>query len=185
MRTVQIRRRISLITTPRPGVAFIIVACGVLALDQLTKSMVRAYLHASDSIPLIEGVLHITHVRNPGAAFGLMPGARPLFIATFLIVIVGAVAYWVKEKPNTKWVVTSLALFTSGASGNFIDRLILGKVTDFIDFTLIDWPIFNFADVGIVSGIAMLLFWVLTEPAEKPAAEAISAQDLGDSDEPR
>jgi len=163
---------------------FIIIACAVLALDQVSKWIIRAYLQASDSIPLIEGVLHLTHVRNPGAAFGLMPGARPLFIATFLIVIVGAIVYWIKVRPNTRWVVISMALFTSGALGNFIDRLWLGKVTDFIDFTVIDWPIFNFADVGIVTGIAMLLFWILTEPAEMPIPKPSSLEGHGGSDEP-
>jgi len=133
----------------------------------------------STSIPVIEGVFHITFVRNMGAAFGLMPGKQPLFIATSLVVVLGVLGYWILQRPRSRWLVIAMGLVMGGAIGNLIDRsTATGLVTDFFDFTLIDFPVFNIADTAIVCGVGMLVIWVLFAP--EPGDEDLGA----DVDEP-
>jgi len=170
-------------TTTRPTTLFLVVAALTLLLDQSTKAIVRTYLQLSESIPLLEGIFHLTYLKNPGAAFGLFPGALPLFTATFVIVIVGSIIFWIKARPTSAWAIVGLGLFTAGATGNFIDRVTAGKVTDFLDVTLINAPIFNVADVGISIGIFMLVLWMFLDTpqahAERDSGEGSTRVDLG------
>ena len=140
------------------------IMLSVLLLDQVTKAAVRRLLAVGETVPLLDGVFHFTHVRNLGAAFGLMPGNRVLFIATSLFVVVAVVLYWVKTRPRSGWLVVSLGLVCAGAMGNLIDRVFITTVTDFLDLTLIDFPVFNVADSAIVVGVGMLIVWVLFGP---------------------
>lgn len=166
MHHVQVRRRISVVEG-RPLTTLLLVATAVLLADQLTKMLVRLWLEPFVSLPIIKGVFHLTYVRNTGAAFGLMPGARPLFMATSAVVLIGIAAYWLIIKPRARWVVIALALVGSGALGNLIDRVSLGRVTDFLDFVLIGWPVFNIADIAIVTGVFMLVVWILVGPEQQ------------------
>lgn len=173
---MQIGRRIA-VEARRPGTLFVSLAVLAVLLDQLTKAIVRATMPPSTSIPLIDGVFHLTHVRNMGAAFGLMPGRQPLFIATSLLVVFGVLGYWFVKRPRARWLVVALGLVVGGAVGNLIDRSsATGLVTDFFDFTLIDFPVFNIADSAIVIGVGMLVVWVLFEP-EAPAEPASGPAD--------
>lgn len=173
---MQIGRRIT-VEARHPGVLFFSLATFAVVLDQLTKAFIRHTMLPATSIPVIEGVFHITFVRNMGAAFGLMPGRQPLFIATSLAVVLGTLGYWLVKRPRERWLVISLGLIVGGALGNLIDRTTgPGLVTDFFDFTLIDFPVFNIADMAIVGGVIMLVIWVLFAPdpedvAEEPLAE--------------
>lgn len=181
---MQIGRRIT-VEARHPGVLFFSLATFAVVLDQLTKALIRHTMLPATSIPVIEGVFHITFVRNMGAAFGLMPGRQPLFIATSLAVVLGTFGYWLVKRPRERWLVMSLGLIVGGALGNLIDRTTgPGLVTDFFDFTLIDFPVFNIADMAIVGGVMMLVIWVLFAPepaeeidAEEPLAEAPDAPD--------
>ncbi len=146
----------------------------VVALDQVVKAGIRFWLLPSESLPLIDGILHITYVRNTGAAFGLMPGQRILFVATGLLVVIGILIYWWRTRPSATWLVVCLAIMASGAVGNLIDRVLPGGlVTDFIDVFGDLFPVFNIADSSIVVGVAMLFVWVLfgPEPSEDGAAD--------------
>lgn len=172
MHLVQIGRRIT-VEARRPGLVFALLATAAVLLDQLTKAYIRHTMLPSTSIPVVDGVFHITYVRNMGAAFGLMPGKQPLFIATSLVVVFGVLGYWVLRRPRSLWLVSAMGLVMGGAIGNLIDRSsATGLVTDFFDFTLIDFPVFNIADTAIVVGVGMLVVWVLfgPEPGEQPAA---------------
>lgn len=153
------------------------VGGALLLLDQVTKALARAHLAPAQSVPLLDGVFYLTYILNPGAAFGLFAGGRTLFLATFAIVVVLTAVYWAVFRPNTWWVVIAIAMFMSGALGNFIDRLLFGKVTDFLDFALIRWPVFNIADMAIVTGITMLIIWVIFEPKEKLDGDVASQSD--------
>jgi signal peptidase II len=166
---VQVGRRIA-VEARRPLAAFWIASVVVLLFDQLTKALIRAWLDPAVSFPVIEGLFHITHVRNTGAAFGLMPGARPLFLATSALVLLGITAYWVVMRPRARWLVIALALVGAGATGNLIDRMSAGRVTDFLDFILIGFPVFNVADIGIVVGVGMLVVWILFGPEHSAEA---------------
>jgi signal peptidase II len=114
-----------------------------------------------------------------GAAFGMFPGYQPLFIATSLIVLVVVAAYWRRTHPAEWPVVVALGLVSGGAVGNLIDRAMLGKVTDFFDVAIIDFPVFNIADSAIFVGVGMLVFWLLFGPQESGEVEspALEADD--------
>jgi signal peptidase II len=152
----------------------LVVVC-VLALDQVSKYLVRANLEPGDAIALIPGLLGITYVRNIGGAFGVLAGFRMLFIGVMVLVVLGVAVYWYRTRPRFTWLCVSLGLVTAGALGNAIDRLDTGLVTDFIDVFGRYWPVFNVADSAIVVGVGMLLIWVILAPEEQLAADAEAA----------
>ena len=160
---VQIRRRVS-IEARRPGVVFSISFSGVVALDQITKALIRAWLATGESYAIWANILDITHVKNEGAAFGLLPGQRAWFITTSVVVLLGIAVYWWRERPRSAWVVIAMGLVSSGAVGNLIDRSTAGLVTDFIDVFGRHFPVFNVADSALVIGVGLLVVWELLAP---------------------
>lgn len=130
------------------------IAVLVAVADQVTKVFVRLTLAPSESVAVVDRILYLTHVRNPGAAFGLLPDRQSLFFAATGGVIAAIVAYYLRARPTDRVLVAALGLELGGAVGNLIDRSIWGKVTDFIDFRW--WPVFNVADSAIVAGVLLL-----------------------------
>jgi signal peptidase II len=167
------------VTTARPGLLFALVFGGTLLLDQVTKILVRSRMVASESIDLVEGFLAITYVRNTGAAFGLMPGRQSLFIAVAVVVLVAVAVYWYRSRPDVVLVVVALGLVAAGAIGNFIDRMLVGRVTDFIDVLADLFPVFNVADSALIVGVAMLMLWIILAPEGRP--ERAEADTGGES----
>ena len=139
-------------------VVFFLTALLVVAADQLSKIWVRSHIALGDSLP-VTGWLQLSHVRNTGSAFGLFQGQRlPLIIAAFVgIALLLAFAFlvyrWFPMLDNTLGRV-ALGLVLGGTTGNLIDRLRFGYVTDFIDFGF--WPAFNVADSSTVVGFIIL-----------------------------
>lgn len=125
-------------------------------IDQVTKALVINQLPVYDSIAIIPGVLSLTHVRNPGAAFGILAYQRPLFVAIAVILIVASVIFRRRIEHEPFIVRIGLGLGLGGAIGNLVDRLRTGYVTDFLDMPFI--PIFNVADTAIVIGVTLLLW---------------------------
>jgi signal peptidase II len=139
---------------------FWIAAIFSLLIDRLTKYLIVENMSYLQSIPLWKGVFHFTYVLNEGAAFSLFKGAiwlRWLSLAVSLALILWAVLGPVFEQ----WEKLGYGFILGGAIGNGIDRFINGKVVDFLHFKLIDFPVFNFADVFINLGLACLLFTYL------------------------
>jgi len=177
---VQGRRRDPL-ALRHSAATFWVVALVVLALDQVVKIAVRASMFEGQSIPVFDGIFHLTFVRNVGAAFGLLPGYQPIFIVTSCVVLIAIAAYWRRARPTAWPIVVALALITGGAVGNLIDRMFLGRVTDIFDFTLIDFPVFNIADTAIVVGVGILIGWLIFVP--EPEHGRVSVGELeSDSD---
>ncbi len=145
----------------------IIVAILVIAVDQASKALIRNFMSVGDSIPLIPGILHITYVRNPGVAFGLLPNQKIVFLIISLAVIIFILYYYRRLNVAERLQTLALGLLLGGTVGNIIDRFFLGKVTDFIDFRV--WPVFNLADSSIVIGIVLLGF-VFINNARKESA---------------
>lgn len=168
-------RRIAL-ELRRPALVFWTLALATLALDQASKIVIRRDVPLGEVSALIPGILDLTHVRNMGAAFGLFPGRQPIFIATSLIVLIVVGAYWRRDRPRVWPIVFGIALVGGGAVGNLIDRVALGRVTDFFSFTFVDFPVFNVADIGIVSGVSLLVVWLLFGP--QPEHGETSAEEL-------
>lgn len=132
----------------------------LVTLDQWTKYMVLLHVKPIDSIPLIPGVLSFTYHENRGAVWGIMQGQIPVLIVTTVIIL--AVVLWIYSRiPDTKkyrWLDFIAVLVIAGAIGNFIDRLFRHYVVDFIYFELIDFPIFNVADMYVVIAAFLLIF---------------------------
>jgi signal peptidase II len=144
---------------------FIILAAGVLVLDQVSKAVVSATLKMHEVQPLIHGLLNFTRVHNTGAAFGLLAGqASPLRTGFFLavsLVAMGVVLWMLYRLPSGQKVeLVALSLIMGGALGNVFDRVRLGEVVDFIDvyYRSYHWPAFNVADSAISIGVVLLLY---------------------------
>jgi signal peptidase II len=146
----------------------------VLVLDQVTKWWIRQTVQLYESIPVIESIFHITHVRNAGGAFGLFRDAAQAFrVPFFLIVSVVAIgvliAFVRRVSAEQRLLLAALGAIVGGACGNFVDRVMAGAVTDFLDFQIrgYHWPAFNVADSGITVGMVILVaysFFVEEEP---------------------
>lgn len=139
----------------------IIVAC--VALDQLSKYFVQIKLQELGSVPIIENVFHLTYARNTGAAFSILKDKQLLLILFTFLAIAMLIGLLFKNIKLSGHILVnySLVLIIGGAIGNLIDRMRLNYVIDFFDFRLINFAIFNVADVFVVCGAMLLAFAVL------------------------
>ncbi|GFN24050.1 MAG: signal peptidase II [Thermoanaerobacteraceae bacterium] len=137
---------------------FPLLVLAIVAGDQLTKMVVRRTLAPNETVPVLDNIFHLTHVNNPGAAFGLLAHRTSFFIATGIIVTGLIIIAYRQFRNGGFYFQLALALQLGGALGNLLDRLRFGYVVDFLDFRI--WPVFNLADVAIVGG-ASLLVWQL------------------------
>lgn len=138
----------------------LIIAAAVVGLDQLSKYIVSNTMETGQSIAVIRNFLYITYLRNPGAAFGMLPYRTVFFIIVTILVIGFIIYYYRTLPPGFSLLRFGLALQLGGALGNLVDRLRGTYVIDFIDVTIFP-PIFNLADTAIVIGIILFLigFW--------------------------
>ena len=133
------------------------VAVIVLGLDQLTKALVVGSLGLGEEVELI-GPLSLNLTYNDGIAFGLAGGAGGLVIVFSLIALV-LLGIFIRSAPSGWLTDIAGGLILGGAAGNLVDRLLAGRVTDFI--ALPWWPTFNVADIGITVGVILLVASVL------------------------
>jgi len=141
----------------------------VVILDRITKWLVVTRMKPLESIPLIPGVFHLTYVRNPGAAFGVLAYRRDFFLIVTALVIASVLYYSKYVSKDQVFLRASLGLQLGGAIGNLIDRLRSGLVVDFLDFRV--WPVFNVADSAIVVGTGVVILLLLKSPRDAPARE--------------
>ena len=143
------------------------VAAGVLALDQLTKAIVRDQLAFGERRDLIPGVLDLVHVRNSGIAFGFLSDGGALLVVGTAIALLALVVFFLTHTGRALvWIPTGLLL--GGAIGNLIDRARAGSVTDFVKFP--HFPAFNVADMAITFGVIALIY-VLEGPPRRRVAD--------------
>ena len=134
----------------------LLIVLSVIVLDQITKYLVISFLSPVDSIKIFP-FLHLVSVRNIGAAFGMFKGLGNIFfIPVSIIAIIFVIWLLTKRSYN----IFGLSFILGGAIGNFIDRMLYGKVVDFIDFSIgkFHWPAFNVADSSLTIGIIIVLF---------------------------
>jgi signal peptidase II len=132
----------------------LLIVFSIVLLDQGSKYLVTQNFPPGESAPLWGQFLYLTHVRNPGGAFGFLAQHPGIFIiSTIILFILAAFILWPLARDN--WPLRlGLLIGLGGALGNFIDRLVHGVVIDFIDVRW--WPVFNFADVAIVIGVLLI-----------------------------
>ena len=131
----------------------------IVALDQWSKWAIKTSFNLYQSKPVIQDLLHFTYVTNDGMAFGLsFPGGRHVLLIMTMLLTGFIIGFLWKEKNGHPLIKYGLALILSGAIGNLIDRLLYGKVVDFLDIMIGDfhWYIFNIADSSVTIG--MILF---------------------------
>lgn len=149
-----------------------LAVCGTLTLlvvllDYITKRIVSGNMVLYQSIPVIKGVFNITYVKNTGASFGMMAGARWFFVAVTVILIAAVIYYAVKNKITDKLFLVSASFVVGGGIGNLIDRIETGAVVDFFDFCLINFAIFNVADCFVVVGVILMAIYYIKEEKTK------------------
>lgn len=151
---------------------FYVLAAALIALDQGSKAWVIRSVLPGESVPVVPGYFHLTHVQNQGAAFGILQGRIGVLVAITLGVLVVCALFRKRIAEGSLLMRLGYTVGLSGALGNVIDRVVRGWVVDFLDFRV--WPVFNLADVSIVTGAA-LLFWSILKEGEGESALADEA----------
>jgi signal peptidase II len=151
-----------------------------LPLDQLSKVLVQLKLPLGSQVPLIPGFLNLVHVRNKGAAFGLMSGWSTDFVWLFFVAVIGLVlvvlGYLLWRLPDDHWsAAVGYSLILTGALGNLIDRVRLGEVVDFIDvyWGRYHWPAFNVADSLVCVGAAVMVWVIIRDEKTADASNPV------------
>ena len=139
-----------------------------MIIDQVTKAMILKTLPLYTSVPVIQGFFSLTHIHNPGAAFGFMASQDSSIYQIVLLLITSTavcVLFFLYQKiPRSHpLLATGFALVFGGAIGNLIDRIRFGKVVDFLDFYIknLHWPAFNVADSAITIGMTIILIHLI------------------------
>jgi signal peptidase II len=146
----------------------LIIGLTVLILDQITKALVHNLMQLHQSIEILPNFVHLTYLRNTGAAFGFLAGDRSALKTVFFLLVsgvaIGCIFYLLRNlRPGRNTETLSLSFILGGAIGNLIDRLRMGEVIDFIDLHWhhVHWPAFNVADSAITVGVILLLFQMI------------------------
>ena len=124
--------------------------------DWLSKFLVQRNLSPGESYPLLNNVLSITHLRNPGAFFGFLSEQSALLISVNFGIIILVAIIWLKVMRGQWQYEVSLGMILGGVLGNLWDRIGHGVIIDFVDFHF--WPVFNLADVFLCIGVGIIVF---------------------------
>lgn len=142
-------------------ILWIIIIAASILLDQLTKWIVVNSMELYESIVLIPKLFSFTYIPNYGAAWGMFSEHRWVFmLVTSIALIIMPIILYRYRKVHFLFNL-SLSLFIGGAIGNMIDRVFVGYVVDFLEFTFIDFPVFNVADICVVFGAGIMIVYAL------------------------
>ena len=153
---------------------FLWLIAAIFIFDQLTKWCVFNYMNLYQSIPIIQDFFYLTYVTNDGMAFGLsLPGGQiTLTVLSVFMTLVLVYFFWL-ERNSHLIMKLSLSLIISGALGNLVDRILAGKVVDFLHIKIgsyWEWYIFNIADTSVSIGMVLFIihsFYVQDNTSEK------------------
>jgi signal peptidase II len=129
----------------------------ILVSDLVIQSHIAQTMVPGESVPVLPPVLAWTYILNNGAAFSLLRGGTPLFILVAFILLIAIGIYTFRHLKMPWTMMAALGLLAGGSAGNLWDRLIWGRVIDYIH--VIDWPIFNLADSAIVVGMVLAVYY--------------------------
>ncbi len=139
-----------------------IIAIIILLLDQLSKSLIEIYIPLNESLPIFKNFFSLTVVHNTGGAWSIFSNMSIIFILFSIICLIILIKFMFSFKNNLRNNI-AFGLTTGGIISNLADRLFLGYVRDFLDFKIFnyDYPIFNLADIAIVSGVILLIYAIM------------------------
>ena len=132
-----------------------IIAVILIAVDRITKNWAAQAL-ASGDIAVIDKVLYFRYTENTGVAFSMFSDNRWILVGITSVMLIVALAFFLSGKIKDKLELFALSLIIAGGVGNLIDRLSLGYVIDFIDVRIINFAIFNVADMCITIGAILV-----------------------------
>lgn len=159
-----------------------------VTLDQWTKSLAVRYLAGQEEMVLIPGVFQLEYLENRGAAFGVLQDQIWLFVIMTGLFLAAAIWAYIRLPKIPKYFPLHLiaVVLVSGALGNLIDRIRLGYVVDFFYFSLIDFPIFNVADVYVVLSFLALMICILFVYQEEDFSFLLpkKSEDIDETDKP-
>lgn len=137
---------------------FLIIVVGIV-LDRLTKIYAVKNLMVN---PIESKLINLTYLENRGAAFGILQDKRILFVILTISIVLYLIYYFVKNiKKNPTILNIALAMIISGAIGNFYDRLFQAYVVDFIEFSFVNFPVFNVADIFVTVGCGLMIIYIM------------------------
>ena len=142
-------------SSPQKFIPLLLIMFLIAVSDQIVKAVIVNQLRLYDSINVIPGILSIMRIHNSGIAFGLFPGMPDVFSVMNFISIFAVFYFYASVSPRTILLTAACGLIMGGAVGNLIDRVRMGYVVDFINFSF--WPAFNVADSAISIGVALLM----------------------------
>lgn len=156
-----------------------VIVAVAIALDQLTKHLAVIHLKGIATLPLWEGVFHLTYRTNTGAAWSIFsaPDQRWIYMTISTVGILAMLAcllFWRELSPLTR---VGLAMMAGGGIGNMIDRIARGFVVDMLDFCLINYPVFNIADTFICVGAGVIVLAFILEWAAEARAKKTKEQE--------
>ena len=140
----------------------------LIAIDQVIKRMVILDLKPIGSVPIIKEVLHLTYAENTGAAFSSFQGNKILLIYIPILILAVLLVGIMMKKIKTPFFIFTLSAVIAGGAGNLIDRIYAGYVVDYVDFRLINFAIFNFADCCTVVGSILLMVYLIFVYKDNP-----------------
>ncbi|HEY7526625.1 MAG TPA: signal peptidase II [Candidatus Limnocylindria bacterium] len=154
--------------------ALTVTALLIVVVDQVTKALVVANLDIGQQVPVLGDLLMIWHVQNRGAAFSLFQGALPLMYLVTLIALGMLVYFYRAFAERGLWLQMLLGVILGGVIGNFVDRVRLGYVTDWLSMGIGDlrWPTYNVADASMFCGIGALVIYLTFFEARRAEAHA-------------
>ena len=146
-----------------PHLLSFLVFAALIAADQITKVLAVEHLKNKPSVDIIKDVFQLTYVQNTGAAWGMMSGWQTFFIILTSLMFVAVVFIYLitpirKKYSILRWI---LVILGAGAIGNLIDRIMNGYVHDFIYFKIINFPVFNVADICVTLSMFIMIFLVI------------------------
>ena len=142
------------------GILYTAIIAAVILFDQFTKFLAIEHLKPIGTLPIIRDALHLTYVTNYGAAFGMLADHRWIFLAVSTIAIVLMAAYLYYKRDEHPLLGVAMSFIIGGGIGNMIDRTLMGYVVDFVDFRLINFAVFNVADIFVCVGCGLMFLWL-------------------------
>lgn len=142
---------------------YVLLIAAIVIGDQIAKYFTVTNLPVGGSVTFIPGFMDFTHVRNTGAAFSLFSNGTWLLalLSAVMAVVVIFLLFKYKKQANSKLFNIAMAFIAGGAIGNLIDRIVQGYVTDMMQFSFVNFAVFNVADCFVTFGAVMLGIWVL------------------------